>query len=103
MISGRMGLLSVNFVELAILEHLLCLNFAIVLTKASAGAFVALAQDCGGGYGGSSAIALAYPIDIVVTIGLKGLAADGETTEPLPFEVVLTHGTMPPFLGWLAA
>lgn len=88
---------------LAALEHVDGLHSAIVLAQASAGAFVALAQGCGGGYGGSAAIALAYPIDIVVTIGLKGLAADGETTEPLPFEVVLTHGTMPPFLGWLAA
>ena len=98
-----MGLLSVNFVGLVMLEHFLCLHSAIVLAKASAGAFVALAQGCGGGYGGSAAIALAYPIDIVVTIGLKGLAADGETTEPLPFEVVLTHGMLPPFLGWLYA
>lgn len=87
-----MGLLSVNFVGLVMLEHFLCLHSANVL-----------AQGCGGGYGGSAAIALAYPIDIVVTIGLKGLAADGETTEPLPFEVVLTHGMLPPFLGWLSA
>lgn len=44
-----MGLLSVNFVGLAMLEHFLGLHSAIVLAKASAGAFVALAQGCGGG------------------------------------------------------